>query len=42
VFWSYDAPTEDLLDYNMRHTVDLALHFFSKTRWDRTLKPIRP
>ncbi len=40
IFWSYDAPTEDLKDYNMHHLVDLALHFFTKTRWDRTLKLI--
>ena len=38
VFWSYDAPTEDLKDYNMHHMVDLALHFFTKTRWNRTFK----
>lgn len=38
VFWSYDAPTEDLQDYTMHHMVDLGLHFFTKTRWDRTLK----
>jgi len=37
VFWSYDAPTEDLKDYNVHHMVDLALHFFTKTRWNRTL-----
>ncbi len=37
VFWSYDAPTEDLKDYNLHHMVDLALHFFTKTRWNRTL-----
>jgi len=40
VFWSYDAPTEDLKDYNVHHLVDLAQHFFTKTRWDRTLKLI--
>jgi len=38
VVWSYDAPTEDLMDYNMHHVVDLAEHFFSRTRWDRTLR----
>ena len=38
VFWSYDAPTEDLRDYNLRHFVDLAQHFFTKTRWDRTMR----
>jgi signal peptidase I len=38
IFWSYDAPTEDLVDFTVRHFVDLAQNFFSKTRWDRTLK----
>jgi len=38
VFWSYDAPTEDLQAYTLHHMVDLALHFFTKTRWNRTLK----
>jgi signal peptidase I len=33
VWWSYDAPTERL--------ADLALHFFTKTRWERTFRPIR-
>jgi signal peptidase I len=42
VFWSYDAPGEDLTEYTFHHAIDLAEHFFSKTRWDRTLKPIRP
>jgi len=37
VFWSYDAPTDDLKDYNLHHMVDLAQHFFTKTRWNRTL-----
>jgi signal peptidase I len=40
VFWSYDAPTEDLQDYNLHHLLDLSLHFFTKTRWNRTLKLI--
>jgi signal peptidase I len=38
IFWSYDAPTEDLLDYNLHHVFDLATHFFTKTRWNRTLR----
>jgi len=42
IFWSYDAPTEDLLDFSMSHNLDVAMHFFSKTRWDRTFKLIRP
>lgn len=42
VYWSYEASTEDLTEYTVHHAVDLALNFFSKTRWDRTLKFIRP
>jgi signal peptidase I len=38
VWWSYDAPTEDLLDYNLHHVFDLAEHFFTRTRWNRTLR----
>ena len=38
IFWSYDAPTDDLRDYNLHHILDLATHFFTKTRWNRTLK----
>ncbi len=38
IFWSYDAPTEDLVDYNLHHFFDLATHFFTKTRWNRTLE----
>jgi signal peptidase I len=38
VFWSYDAPTEDLRDYTVHHVVDLVQHFFTKTRWDRTMR----
>ena len=41
IFWSYDAPTEDWVDYNSNHFVDLAKNFFTKTRWDRTLKLVR-
>jgi len=38
VFWSYNAPTEDLMDYNLHHALDLAEHFFTRTRWDRTMR----
>ncbi len=38
IFWSYDAPTEDLKDYSVHHMFDLAQHFFTKTRWGRTLR----
>jgi signal peptidase I len=41
IFWSYDAPTEDWVDYNANHFIDLAKNFFVKTRWDRTLKLVR-
>ena len=41
VFWSYDAPTEDLLNLSAHHMTDLALHFFTKTRWERTLHLVR-
>ena len=36
VYWSYDAPTEDLVDFTIGHFVDLVQHFFTKTRWRRT------
>jgi signal peptidase I len=41
IFWSYDAPTEDWVDYNANHFIDLALHFFTKTRWNREFKLVR-
>jgi signal peptidase I len=41
IFWSYDAPTEDLVGYTSNHFVDLAKNFFSKTRWNRTFKLVR-
>ncbi|HLX43284.1 MAG TPA: signal peptidase I [Bryobacteraceae bacterium] len=41
IFWSYDAPTEDWVDYNANHFIDLAKNFFTKTRWNRTLKLVR-
>ena len=41
IFWSYDAPTDDLKDYNLHHLIDLGLHFFTKTRWDRTFHVVR-
>jgi signal peptidase I len=43
VYWSYDAPTEDLTDpsVNVRHVLDIAVHFPTKTRWSRTLRLVR-
>jgi signal peptidase I len=37
VYWSYDAPTSDLTEWSLDHVLDVALHFFTKTRWERTL-----
>ena len=44
VYWSYDAPTAHLQDpgVSLEHLRDLALNFFSKTRWKRTFKLIQP
>lgn len=41
IFWSYDAPTENLVGYSVTHFVDLATNFFTKTRWNRTFKLVR-
>ena len=40
IYWSFDAPSEDLINPNpsMDHITDMVLHFFSKTRWNRTMK----
>jgi len=37
IYWSFDAPTSDYVKWNFRHVEDVALHFFSKTRWERML-----
>jgi signal peptidase I len=41
IFWSYEAPTEDWVDYSAGHFIDVIEHFFTRTRWDRELKLIR-
>jgi signal peptidase I len=43
IYWSYDAPTEALANSSIGidHIMDLATHFFSKTRWSRTLNLVR-
>lgn len=45
IFWSYRASTEELLGQTpaslVSHYTDLAQHFFTRTRWDRTLRPVR-
>ncbi len=42
IYWSYDTTTDRLTDpgIGVAHIVDLAEHFFSKTRWRRTLQLI--
>ncbi len=45
IYWSYRASTEDLTGESagsiVSHLVDLGEHFFSRTRWARTFKPVR-
>src|SRR5579875_1492532 len=45
IYWSYRASTEDLagtsVDSLFSHMTDLATHFFTRTRWSRTLRLIR-
>ena len=35
VYWSFDAPEEDLKEWHIGHAIDVATHFFTKTRWNR-------
>ena len=43
IYWSYDAPTEQLSSPNigLDHIIDVTMHFFTKTRWKRTFMLIR-
>lgn len=43
VYWSYDAPTDRLVNsgIDLEHLKDLARNFFTKTRWNRSLMLIR-
>jgi signal peptidase I len=45
IYWSYEATTEDLAGTSVsslaNHFIDLGEHFFTRTRWKRTLKVIR-
>ncbi len=43
IYWSYDAPTERLVNsgIDFEHLVDLTRNFFRKTRWNRTFMLIR-
>jgi signal peptidase I len=45
IYWSYRATTEDLTGESVgslfTHVVDLGEHFFTRTRWERTLQLVR-
>jgi signal peptidase I len=43
VYWSFEAPTQDLTNGNigLDHIFDVVSHFLTKTRWSRTFKLIR-
>jgi signal peptidase I len=43
IYWSYDAPTSALANptIGLDHVMDLAQHFFTKTRWSRTFRLVR-
>ena len=45
IYWSYRASTEDLAGSSVsslfNHLIDLGEHFFTRTRWNRTLRVIR-
>ncbi len=42
IYWSYDAPTEELASptVSIPHLIDLITHFPTKTRWKRTFQLI--
>jgi signal peptidase I len=42
IYWSFEAPTEDLTNPNIGidHLVDVVAHFFTKTRWSREFQLI--
>ena len=46
VFWSYDATTEEIMASSgkdlLRHVLSVGEHFVSRTRWNRTMRLIRP
>lgn len=41
IFWSFDAPTDQWTDMSIGHIFDVAINFFSKTRWNRTFQFVR-
>jgi signal peptidase I len=45
IYWSFETPKDEYLKTSLSERLkqfyDVFIHFFSKTRWDRTLKIIR-
>jgi signal peptidase I len=43
IYWSFDAPGERLRDAlpSLEHILDVATHFFTRTRWERTFRLVR-
>ncbi len=45
IYWSFEAPRSDGqwhgLGHRLKQLGDVALHFFSKTRWERQFRIIR-
>jgi signal peptidase I len=42
IYWSFDAPGADLAGpLTPEHIVDVAVHFFTNTRWSRTFRLVR-
>ncbi|HWE48675.1 MAG TPA: signal peptidase I [Bryobacteraceae bacterium] len=39
IYWSFDAPSAEMVDPNISldHLLNIGEHFFTKTRWSRTL-----
>lgn len=35
VYWSYDAPTDEIMSWSVHHLTDVAEHFLTRTRWNR-------
>jgi len=43
IYWSFDAPTQQLTDpdQGVAHVIDVVTHFFTRTRWSRTFRMVR-
>ncbi len=44
LYWSYDAPLAGVFTGRgaaLRRLIDTGLHFFTRTRWNRTFRPVK-